>query len=153
MNWEMSGLLGSLWICLFLVLGVLSGARRYGWGQQLAVAVSVRVPMEAVQLRLRPEPPSRDGEPFTASTDCPECGVLAVHWIDEPKRATEQQWAEYHAAMADYDPFGNDRVKHVAWSGQVVKTTETNPPPAPPRDEPWSVARVCRGCGHRWGQT
>lgn len=26
---------------------------------------------------------SREGEPFTATTDCPECSTMAVHWIDD----------------------------------------------------------------------
>ncbi len=38
--------------------------------------------VEREQWRERRE--RRDGEPFTATTDCPDCGHLAVHWMNPP---------------------------------------------------------------------
>ena len=87
---------------------------------------------------------------FTAITDCPRCGLIAVHWLDQPRRATEQQWADYRQAMADYDPSDTDETVIMNWSGQVVRRVATNPAPTPPRDEIFTVARICRDCGHRW---
>lgn len=92
----------------------------------------------------------RNGEPFTAVTDCPKCGAVDVHWLDEPKRVTAEQWAEHKAAVAEYDP---SKVEIVGWSGEVVQTARLASPPQPPRNEKWPVARVCTACGFRWGQS
>lgn len=77
----------------------------------------------------------RSGEQFTALTDCPACGHLAVHWLTKPKFAPPETPAEtVHRIMA--------------WGGHVVRG-----PDLPRSDPPGTVvARVCVECGYRWGQ-
>ncbi|QRY51749.1 hypothetical protein [Mycolicibacterium septicum] len=87
---------------------------------------------------------------FTATTDCPRCDTIAVHWLDTPRKATPQQWADYEAALEGYEPFV-DSTRVEAWGGQAVKTIlRRNPPPQPPTDEQGAVTRVCVECGLRW---
>lgn len=92
-------------------------------------------------------------EPFTAVADCPRCGEIAVHWLDQPRRATQQEWDDYERAMDEYDPFAGDSTRIVAWSGDPVRTVTANPAPNPPLDERFTIARVCRSCSHRWGNS
>lgn len=78
----------------------------------------------------------REGEPFTASTDCPDCGVMDVHWLDEPRIA----------------PTGNDPVSRA--QRRISNSMETLMFGAPLFDQPGStVMRICRRCSYRWGQS
>lgn len=79
---------------------------------------------------------AREGEPFTATTDCPACGHMAVHWLTEPR----------------LEPQGDDPAS-VAHRRIVIHATTLgmdgwryDPPGS-------TVARVCTKCGHRWAQT
>lgn len=92
----------------------------------------------AVERRRREELKSRrSGEPFTASTDCPDCGHLAVHWLAEPR--LEPEWDDTPAGKAG---IRIDRmINTMLWTGSRYD---------PPRT---AVARVCVKCGYRWGQS
>lgn len=97
----------------------------------------------------RPTPPPKP-TPFTAWADCPKCGEIACHWLDGPHRATRDELEAYQRAMADYQPEYSTLEQ---WGGEVVQTMRPcNSPPSPPRDETFTVARICVKCGHRWGQ-
>lgn len=74
----------------------------------------------------------REGESFTASTDCPQCGHLAVHWLEEPRHAPkgDSPVARAQRAMAMLGVMGRP------W----FDLDETN------------VARICVKCEYRWGQ-
>lgn len=85
---------------------------------------------------------------FAAIDACPKCEVVDLHWIDQPRRATQQEWAEYQRAVLNFDPF--DREIKTTWSGQIVQCRPANRIPEAPRDETADVVRVCRVCGHRW---
>ena len=90
----------------------------------------------AVERRRREELKSRrNGEPFTASTDCPDCGHLAVHWLTEP----------------DLEPQGDDPTvnawKKIRYTQQILFGGRDFDP------EGTTVARVCVKCGYRWGQS
>lgn len=90
--------------------------------------------MESVarQTRLSSAP-----EPFTAITDCPKCGHLAVHWLAEPM--LEPEWDDTPAGKAG---IRIDRmINTMLWTGSRYD---------PPRT---AVARVCVKCGYRWGQS
>ncbi len=77
----------------------------------------------------------RDGESFTATTDCPNCGHMAVHWLTEPRLM----------------PMGDDPAD-IAWRRISLHAVmlgfngwRFDPPGC-------TVARVCVKCDHRWGQ-
>ncbi|AEK09138.1 hypothetical protein FGG23_gp042 [Mycobacterium phage Ibhubesi] len=73
-------------------------------------------------------------EPFTACADCPECGVVDVHWLEEPRHAPEGDTPVEIAQLM------------IARSYALLGFNWF--------DQPGSVVvRVCRNCGHRWGQT
>ncbi|MCG7607101.1 hypothetical protein [Mycobacterium sp. CnD-18-1] len=88
--------------------------------------------------------------PFTACTECPRCDLVAVHWLDEPRKATDEDWAAYREALAIFDPFAGE-TKHVSFGGGVIKRVTDNPRPQPPDNEDFTVARICVDCGYRWG--
>lgn len=79
---------------------------------------------------------ARDGEPFTATTDCPKCGTMAVHYLTEPRlepcgdepAAKAQRRMSRHATLLGFD----------GWSFDPPGTV---------------VARVCVKCEYRWGQS
>lgn len=77
---------------------------------------------------------SREAESFTASADCPSCGVVAVHYLDSPRR----------------EPMGDDPVsktmRRMALMMDCVSARRMYDPPGT------TVARICTSCGHRWGQ-
>lgn len=74
----------------------------------------------------------REGEPFTASTDCPQCGHLAVHWLEEPHQY----------------PMGDSPIERLQRQLAVLNFSGM-----PRFDCPGTVvARVCVKCQYRWGQ-
>ncbi|AIM41030.1 hypothetical protein PBI_SQUIRTY_83 [Mycobacterium phage Squirty] len=80
----------------------------------------------------------REGEPFTASTDCPDCGVMDVHWLETPRFRPDnptpiQLMQESIHNMSSIVSYG--------------KTPRLYDPPGA------TVIRVCKSCGHRWGQS
>lgn len=86
--------------------------------------------------------PRREGEMFTASTDCPECGVMDVHWLDGPR-------------FEPTDPtpvqIMNEHLHEVSLMTSVIIGGRRIPPRL--YDPPGTVvARICKSCGHRWGQ-
>jgi hypothetical protein len=90
-------------------------------------------------------------EGFTSIVDCPKCGDIGVHFLDEPMPAPtsddrEQYARDLCAHMAD----PGDQI--MSWGGEVVRLIGGTPPPRPPVDESiFEVMRVCKECGHRWG--
>ena len=87
--------------------------------------------------------------PFTAWVDCPKCGTIACHWLDKPRRVTQQQLDDY-ARLMEARANKPDVVK--VWTGEAVQTLSDRYTPPPPRDEIFPVARICVKCNHRWGQ-
>lgn len=80
----------------------------------------------------------REGEPFTASPDCPQCGVVDVHWLEKPR----------------LDPFTNDDSPAGKASRRINGLIECVMFGAPLFDPPGNtVMRVCKSCGYRWGQS
>ena len=96
----------------------------------------------------RPTPPA-EPTPFTAWTDCPKCGEIACHWLDQPRRVTQQQLDTY-ASMANRKVVSGHEVQ--VWSGEGVQKLRDYYLPPPPCDETFTIARICVKCGHRWGQ-
>jgi hypothetical protein len=79
----------------------------------------------------------REGEPFTATVDCPRCGTIDVHWLDNPKLRPDeptplQMMQQSIHSMADIVSYG--------------KTPRLYDPPGA------VVARICTSCAYRWGQ-
>lgn len=76
---------------------------------------------------------ARNGEPFTATTDCPKCGTIAVHYLTEPR----------------LEPVGDEPVhqaqRRILRALSMLTFCEYDPPGT-------TVARVCVNCEHRWGQ-
>ena len=87
-----------------------------------------------------PRPPAR----FEAYTDCPKCQRLDVHWLRAP--------------CTDPVPDRPDPPTGVAlWSQLYANTAlapvDLAPPPMKPNPEAaFDVIRICRSCGHEWGQ-
>lgn len=77
----------------------------------------------------------REGEPFTASTDCPDCGVMDVHWLDEPR-----------FRPSDPTPVQLMQESIHNMSTIVSYGKRMYDPPGT------VVARICTRCGYRWGQ-
>lgn len=84
---------------------------------------------------------AREGEPFTASVDCPDCGVMDIHWIEEPRLPDElDEGTPVARAFARINAMGD---MLAALQGQ-----------RPYYDLPGTtVARICKSCDYRWGQT
>lgn len=85
---------------------------------------------------------AREGEPFTATTDCPWCGHIAVHWLARPI---------FEPALDDRSPAARAlRMVNATFDAVALLI-------GPPRrrwDPPGTaVARVCLDCGYRWGQS
>ena len=80
---------------------------------------------------------ARDGEPFTATTDCPDCGAVAVHWLEQPRQdpVYDDTPASRVLRMADEI---SDSLAAAAGVHSIHRDSE--------------VVRVCVRCGHRWGQ-
>lgn len=82
---------------------------------------------------------TRDGEPFTAVTDCPKCGVMAVHWLEEPRVAPA---ADDDSPMVRMVRMWDQLATHFVFGdGRGF----FDPPNC-------VVARVCTACEYRWGQ-
>lgn len=85
----------------------------------------------------------REGEPFTATVDCPWCGHVAVHWLDSPRR----------------EPDPHDRSPIVVAQRSIANMMDTTRlvfggPPHRHWDAPGTVvARICVSCKYRWGQS
>lgn len=81
----------------------------------------------------------REGESFTASTDCPSCGVVDVHYLDAPRLAPtdDSPLSQAQRRIA----YARDTLYAV--SGSSARTYD--PPDT-------AVARICTACAHRWGQ-
>ena len=78
----------------------------------------------------------RDGEPFTASADCPKCGVIDVHWLDEPRPMLNDG-----SPLALFQRSVDDMMYMMSMGGGSMF------------DMPGTVvARICTKCEHRWGQ-
>jgi len=80
----------------------------------------------------------REGEPFTASTDCPDCRVMAVHWIDTPRFRPDEPTPLQRAQQS---------IHNVSSIVSYGKTPRLYDPPGT------TVVRVCTSCGYRWGQS
>ncbi|AWH14440.1 hypothetical protein HWB60_gp040 [Mycobacterium phage TChen] len=78
----------------------------------------------------------REGEPFTASADCPACGKVDVHWLAAPRFKTDSPIDYLQDRINDMNAiiFGASRARVFDPPGTVV-------------------ARICTKCDHRWGQT
>lgn len=88
---------------------------------------------------------------FTAVAECPSCGDIGVHWLDEPRLATPEEWDEYERRVIDYEYEPHDTEKVVTWGGRTVREIPVQRAPKPPLHEHFTVARICRSCAHRWG--
>ncbi|MFV8232360.1 hypothetical protein [Mycolicibacterium fortuitum] len=95
----------------------------------------------------------REGEPFTASVDCPECGRIDVHWLDEPRFRPENPTALQVAqqsihSMAEF----TSSFCLVNFQGETVREDRKS---VPRLYDPAGtvIARICTSCGHRWGQS
>lgn len=63
---------------------------------------------------------SRSVSCFTAVSDCPQCGHIDVHWLDQPAKTTSADWAKYRKAKALFDPRRQQRSRsgcYVGWAG------------------------------------
>ena len=78
---------------------------------------------------------SERGEPFTASADCPKCGVIDVHWLDEPRLMLNDG-----SPLALFQRSVDDMMHMMLMGGSMFDTPGT------------VVARICTKCEHRWGQ-
>lgn len=89
---------------------------------------------------------------FTAIADCPKCGDIGVHWLDEPMGPPSiEEWQKYYCELDRYR--ASIIAEIVDWTGNVVRRARSLPEPYPPRDESnFEVVRICKECGHRWGQ-
>lgn len=89
---------------------------------------------------------------FTALADCPKCGSLDIHWLDEPMPKPDSD--AILAYEREYQKWSNnpgDRI--VAFGGGTVRHVGGYPQPRGLRDESrFEVMRVCVSCKHRWGQ-
>lgn len=83
---------------------------------------------------------TREGEPFTASTDCPWCGHLAVHWIDEPRFEPCDGGPAFQAVRMI-----NESIDYMAAIWCATPKRRYDPPHT-------AIARVCVKCEYRWGQ-
>jgi len=83
----------------------------------------------------------REGEPFTASVDCPWCGHLAVHWIDQPRYELRDGGPAQQAMRMI-----NESIDNMAALWCSTPKRRYDPPGT-------VIARVCVKCGYRWGQT
>lgn len=84
----------------------------------------------------------REGEPFTASVDCPSCGDMDVHWLAEPRFRPD-------------DPTPLDRMQQSVHSMQETLSMSGWRGASRARlyDSPGTVvARACKKCDYRWGQ-
>lgn len=83
----------------------------------------------------------REGEPFSAATDCPYCGHLAVHWLEKPRLEPAYDGSPAAQAMRMI----NRSIEYTAalWDR----------PPARRYDPPAPIVRVCVKCNYRWGQS
>lgn len=87
---------------------------------------------------------------FSAADQCPECGVIAVHYLDEPALLTDQEIAAYEIALEDFEENPGTAIE--MFGGGVVRYVGGSPKPAPLIDESvFEVMRICAECGHRWG--
>lgn len=91
--------------------------------------------------------------PFTACTECPRCDLIAVHWLDEPRKASDEDWAAYREALTDHDPLADPGQCALAWKDCVGRVITNSPGPQPPDNEDFTVARICVDCGYRWGMS
>ena len=83
----------------------------------------------------------REGEQFTATADCPQCGHMAVHWLDEPRLRPDVETPAQK---------GIRMINETIWSASLYAGGTT---PRRWYDPPGTVvARVCVKCGYRWGQ-
>ncbi len=96
------------------------------------------------------ETPRREGEPFTANVDCPQCGCVAVHWLDEPRLRPDVETPQQGALR---------RINESIWLvAETIRLAPDSGGPVPAGPPCWYdpegtvVARVCVSCGHRWGQ-
>lgn len=96
-----------------------------------------------VSRALRPTVPraEREGEEFTATADCPHCGIIDVHWLDEPRFEAPRDDSPSAKAFREI----NRSLAFVAQLQGGSPRREFDPPGT-------VVARICRGCGYRWGQ-
>lgn len=91
----------------------------------------------------------RDGEPFTAVTDCPWCGKLAVHWLSPPR--FEPSRDDPGPAAGQLQQCG--RALRMINDAAATVTAITGGPPYRRWDKAGTVvARECINCDYRWGQ-
>lgn len=84
---------------------------------------------------------AREGEAFVAATDCPWCGHVAVHWLDEPRFEGGRDDTPSGKAMRMI----NDCIDAMAvCAGGSPRRRHELPGTV--------VARVCVKCSYRWGQ-
>lgn len=79
-------------------------------------------------------------ESFSSVAVCPHCSAVDTHWLTEPR----------------YAPTGDSPLARTYQQLNAVMeafSTITSGTSTPFFDEPEAtVARICRSCGHRWGQ-
>jgi DNA-directed RNA polymerase subunit M/transcription elongation factor TFIIS len=88
---------------------------------------------------------TREGEPFAAHIDCPHCGHMAVHWLDEPRLRPEVETAAEKGIRMI-----NESIGLMA----IYSLDRPTPPMRRWYDADGTVvARQCVKCGYRWGQS
>lgn len=75
------------------------------------------------------------GRRFEASTDCPNCGRVGVHWLRAPRT----------------EPVSSGGL--AVWMSLGLTPLQRADMVKPNPEAQYEVIRICTGCGQEWGQS